>query len=111
MAISIAPINPTRIPGALASAPRFHLGPSGVAPSPMLALHPDSLAAFARTWRDLLAEVERAHPNAKRWHVIAAVPVSIAVEIGRAFMRDAHPPVSVYQLDGDIYFEALKVNE
>lgn len=104
-----APIDSARIPVNLTSAPRYSIGPDQVDPSPTLVSHPESVAAFATTWRELLAHVERTHPG-KRWHVVAAVPVSIAVELGRAFMREAQPPVTVYQRGNDQYFEALQVN-
>ena len=105
-----SPVNPENLPAALRELPRCALRPVGQAPSPVLMTSEQSLANFASAWRALLAEVESAFPRATRWHVVASVPVSVAVELGRAFMRDAQPPVAVHERTDAGYQAVLDVN-
>ena len=70
-----------------------------------------TLNAFAITWREMLGQVEAAHPLAKRWHLVAAAPVCVSIEAGRAFMREAQPPVTAYQRTGETYEAVLEVNK
>lgn len=107
-----SPVDPANLPAELRDLPRHILRPEGRTPSPLLVSSEQTLTNFASAWRTLLAEVEAAHPRAKRWHLVASVPVSIAVELGRAFMRGSQPPVTVYER-GDAeagYVAALNVN-
>jgi hypothetical protein len=105
-----SPVNPENLPAELRELPRRVLRPVGQAPSPVLITSEQSLTNFASAWRTLLAEVESAHPRTTRWHVVASVPVSVAVELGRAFMRDAQPPVTVYERTDAGYLAVLDVN-
>nr|WP_198151786.1 SAVED domain-containing protein [Kibdelosporangium sp. MJ126-NF4] len=105
-----SPVNPENLPVELRELPRRILRPVGQAPSPVLITGEQSLTNFASTWRTLLAEVESAYPRATRSHVVASVPVSVAVELGRAFMRDAQPPVTVYERTNAGYLAVLDVN-
>jgi hypothetical protein len=105
-----SPVNPENLPADLRDLPRRVLRPVGQAPSPVLITSEQSLTNFASAWRTLLAEVESAYPGATRWHVVASVPVSVAVELGRAFMRDAQPPAKVYERTDAGYLAVLDVN-
>jgi hypothetical protein len=105
-----SPVNPENLPPELRELPRHILRPEGRTPSPVLITNEQSLANFASAWRTLLAEVEAAHPHAKRWHLVASVPLSVAVESGRAFMRDSQQPVTVYERTDTGYVSALDVN-
>ncbi|WP_262003572.1 SAVED domain-containing protein [Microbacterium sp. Mcb102] len=68
------------------------------------------LDAFARAWRELLAVVEHRHPHAQRYHLVASVPVTAAVALGRHRMRGVHPAFVVYQRTADgTYEEALEI--
>jgi hypothetical protein len=98
------------LPGEISALPRIDVRPHGVAPSPTLISHEQSLALFATRWREALAMAETLYPRARRWHVVASAPVSIAVEAGRAFMRDAHPPVAVYERENSCYTSVLVIN-
>lgn len=106
-----APVEPSRLPEAIRGLPRFVLRPAGVSPSPTLVTSEFALNAFAVAWRDLLGQVEAAYPLAKRWHLVAAAPVSVSIEAGRAFMREAQPPVTAYQRTGETYEAVLEVNK
>ncbi len=107
-----AEVDPTRIPDALYRAPQLVLRPTGRTPSPTLMRNEKTLANFGVLFRDMLAEAERTYPSAQRWHLVAAVPVSAAVEAGRAFMREVQPVVHIYQRTPDqVYEDVLRVNE
>jgi hypothetical protein len=105
-----SPVEPANLPTELASLPRHVLRPLGITPSPVLITAEQSLANFANTWRTMLAEVETMHPHARHWHLVASIPLSVAVEVGRAFMRNSQPPVTVYERTDTGYEAALKVN-
>lgn len=102
-------INLSRLPEALANAPRVEVRPVGVAPDPTLISHEQSLTNWSESWRSAMAVTEAAYPGA-RWHLVMSAPVSVAIETGRAVMRDAHPAVSVYELVEDCYESVLVVN-
>lgn len=104
-------VDPAILPPELVKAPRVEIGPVGAPPGPTLISHEESLRNFATEWRQALAEAERRCPGARRWHLVASVPVTIAVEAGRALMVDAHPPVTVYErTDNATYVGVLIVN-
>jgi hypothetical protein len=73
--------------------------------------HEQSLANFGTRWRSALAAAESLFPAARRWHLVASAPVSVAVEAVRAVMRDAHPQVVVYEREKDCYTSVLVINE
>lgn len=107
-----AEVDTGRLPEHLAGAPRLTLRPDDAAPTPMLLTTEKSLKNFAAAFRDMLAAAETTFPAATRWHLVAATPVSASIETGRAFMRDAQPPVDVYQRTGDGgYTFALTIND
>ena len=104
-------VNVSYFPPEIAGAPRIEVRPRDIPPDPTLISHEQSVANFAAQWRLVLATAESEYPNAKRWHLIASAPVTIAVEVGRAIMRDAHPPVTVYERGTNCYEGVLVVNE
>jgi hypothetical protein len=57
---------------------------------------PEDLAQFRRTMRQLLDEIKAAHASESPVHVFPAVPVSVAVELGRVWMPKADMPLLVY---------------
>jgi hypothetical protein len=57
---------------------------------------PRDLQHFRQQMRIVLDEVKATHPSAKEIHVFAAVPVSIAVELGRIRMPKADLPFVLY---------------
>jgi 5-methylcytosine-specific restriction endonuclease McrA len=111
LAISLtAKVNKETLPKALRDLPYFEIWPTGGEFGPSVVAHPDTLRNFAEVWRTLLAAVEAKCAGSTRWHLIAACPVTAAVEAGRCFMREVQPPISVYQRDGDAYTCVLQVN-
>lgn len=107
-----AEVNPDRIPTDLHEVPRATLRPVRTDPTPTLLGNEESLRNFKLAFRGMLAAVEKAFPNAERWHLIAAAPVTACIEAGRSFMREVQPPVDVYQRTTDgTYTAVLTVND
>ncbi|MCN0178574.1 SAVED domain-containing protein [Salinispora arenicola] len=103
-------VNLAFLPDKIAGAPRVEIRPVDIAPDPTLISHEQSLANFAEQWRAALATAESLYPAARRWHLVASAPVSVAIEAGRAVMRDAHPPATVYERGRDSYEGVLVIN-
>jgi len=82
-------VNLDRLPDEIADAPRVEIRPAGVAPGATLMSHEQSLINFATQWRAALATAESQYLGAKRWHLVVSGPVTVAIEAGRAIMRDA----------------------
>jgi 5-methylcytosine-specific restriction endonuclease McrA len=99
-----------KLPYALQGLPYFEIRPVADRFGPGLFSHPGTLRNFADRWRLLLAEVEGTCRSATRWHLVAAAPVTPAIEMGRAFMRGAQPPTEVYQRQNDTYLPVVQVN-
>lgn len=107
-----AEVNIDRLPVELENVPVLTIRPDGIEATPSVLEHEDTLPAFRRAFRRMLATAEKKHPNATRWHLVGAMPVAAAIESGRAFMRDAQPPVDVYQrTEHDTYEAVLTINQ
>lgn len=104
-----APVSEQRLPEALTGLPVIRLSPHEQPASRDLISSRTALAAFSDGWRRLLNTVESNFPNARRIHVLAAVPTTAAVEMGRHRMREAQPPLAVYQRTEAGYTYALDV--
>lgn len=105
-----AEVQKTNLPEHLQGMPYFEIRPEADRFGPGLFSHPDTLRNFADRWRSLLAEVEAARPGATRWHLVAAAPLTPAIEMGRAFMREAQPPIDVYERQNSTYTAVAQVN-
>ena len=88
----------------------YEVRPAAVRPSPDVLATAAALDNFTKAWRGLLAHTEAEHPGLAQVEVFPAVPVTAAVAIGRAPMRDVHPRLRIYDRtsDGDYEF-ALEV--
>lgn len=104
-----APVSEQRAPEALAGLPIIRLFAEDHAASRDLISSRTALAAFSEAWRRLLSTVEADFPNTRRIHVLAAVPTTAAVEMGRHTMRQAQPTLAVYQRTEDGYAYAIDV--
>ncbi|MHC2791219.1 hypothetical protein ACVINZ_000231 [Mesorhizobium jarvisii] len=73
---------------------------------------PADLAEFARLFRTTLDAIKVAHGEDTIVHVFPAVPVSAAVEAGRAWQPKAHPALKIYdqnrKLGGFIFAHELE---
>jgi 5-methylcytosine-specific restriction endonuclease McrA len=104
-------VNADLLPTKIGACPRIEVRPQGATPDPTVISHEQSLLNFARRWRAALAAAESLFPSARRWHLVVSVPVSIAIEAGRAVMGSAHPPVEVYERGKDCYTGVLVIND
>lgn len=91
-----AAIAASRAPSHLAHAPSVRLSVPRGANSDVISTRAD-LASFAQTWRELLSTIERQWPKVERLHILAAVPATAAVTMGRHRMRAVHPTFVLYQ--------------
>ena len=69
------------------------------------------LDAGSVAWTKALALIEKRCPNVRTLHVVASVPASLAVRMGRARMRGAHPAFVVYQLDNGAYIPTPAITD
>lgn len=95
-----ARVDKSRTPPELADAPTIRLSATAGPSTDAIASRAD-LEAFGQAWRDLLSAVESRWPNAQRLHILAAVPATAAVTIGRHRMRAVHPTFVLYQRQDD----------
>lgn len=56
----------------------------------------NQLSLFRKTFRSLLNKIKFDHPDATEINIFPAVPVSIAIEIGRVWMPKADLPLNIY---------------
>jgi hypothetical protein len=99
-----------RAPEALRPLPTLRLRPVGGPRLPLIRSRED-LHTFAAVWREALQTLEERLPRVRQLHLLAATPVSAAIELGRHRMRDAHPDFVVYQLvDGKTYEAAITIS-
>ena len=103
-------VNRAIFPASLDGMPVVEIHPVDLPPSPTLLAHEQSLANFAGQWRAALADSEARFRGAKRWHLIASAPVTASVETGRSLVRGVHPPVTVYERNGESYEAVLELN-
>ena len=98
------------VPTALAGLPRWTLELANATPSPGPLRSAADLARFSVAVRDLLAEVERQAKQTQRLHVLAALPLSAAVELGRVHDAHVHPRLAVYNRADGVYAPALELS-
>ena len=99
------------LPDTFAGLPRIELHPSQGDGRAGLVESEADLAAAVRAWTDLLAKTETLYPKIERLHVIAAVPASVAVNMGRQRMRGAHPDLVIYELNDKEYIPTPPITD
>ncbi|MDP9418172.1 MAG: HNH endonuclease [Actinomycetota bacterium] len=90
-----------RLPAGTTAGAVYELRPADADPLTDLIRVPETLAAFSATYRAFLASIEGEHPNAKVLHVLGALPLTAAIELGRRRTRDVHPPLRVWDRNRD----------
>lgn len=68
-------------------------------PSPTFLRAKEQLELFTLAWRNLLSRVRQEHGDCCEIHLFAAVPVLVAIEIGRPLLPKVDPVLHVYNLD------------
>lgn len=92
-------IKENELPSELETLPVFSIQPTGgIIPQPDTIQNHSSLENFEKTFRDFLSSVELLHKPIRRLHLFSAVPLSVAVCMGRCISRDVAPDFSLYEL-------------
>lgn len=95
-------VDPGRLPARTTTGSHlYELRPSDRTPNPDLIDSQQTLDNFARSWRGLLADLEREHPGLTAVDIFPAVPIPSAVAIGQGVMRDIHPVLRVHDRTPD----------
>lgn len=103
-------IDEAQLPPDLTDLPRIVVRPVGVTPDVDIIRSRATLESFRRTVRDVYAALD-AHKNIKRLHVVAAAPMSAAVELGRVLDPHLHPALVVHdRANGGEYRRALEIS-
>jgi SMODS-associated and fused to various effectors sensor domain len=84
------------IPGVLRGLPTYVIEPKLVTPHPDVISNRQSLIEFVSVVRGLLSQIEATSKSTKHLHVLAALPISAAVALGRARDPHVHPTLVVY---------------
>jgi hypothetical protein len=102
-------VDPAQLPPALAGLPTFTLRLDGVEAGVDVLASRSSLAAFEREIRGLFASLEAPKKTVRRLHVVAAVPLSAAIALGRAHHPGVHPELVIYARAGNGYAPVLEI--
>jgi len=89
------------VPNELANLPRLILRPADAVPSPDLISSRQALQSFTSAGRTLLSDIEATAKGLQRLHILAALPVSAAVALGRVHDGHVHPAFGVYDRGAD----------
>ncbi|MFJ5099369.1 SAVED domain-containing protein [Streptomyces sp. NPDC088557] len=98
------------IPEQLAGLPRWVITPQDVVPSADVIDSLATLNEFINALRGLLSDLEAHHKHLRRLHVLAAAPVSAAVELGRVHESHVHPALAIYDRTDGRYTAALEIS-
>ena len=105
VAVSIsvtAPVSDRSIEAALGTpTPVYELSVPLETHSPTVIESPDQVELFSSRWRALLTRIKRDHGPDCSISLFPAVPVSIAVQLGRVLLPKADPPIRVYDYRRD----------
>jgi hypothetical protein len=102
-------IQRSEVPDELRGLSCWQVRPDGVTPAVDVINSLATLAAYTATLRSLMSILEAQHKSIRRLHVIAAVPVSAAVALGRIHDAHVHPALVVYDRTNDRYTIALEI--
>lgn len=69
----------------------------------------NALSEFTASWQAALTRIEQDWPQCERIHVLAAVPATAAVQLGRSRMRTSQPQLVIYQLTDNGYEKAVTI--
>lgn len=103
-------IQPDELPSHLSNLPRITVTPADITPGVDVISSVAALNDFTRCLRTVLSELEATDKQMKRLHVLAAVPLSAAVALGRARDAHVHPTFLIYDRTPDGYQAALEIS-
>ena len=97
-----APVSDQAIEAALGErSPIYELSVPPGAHSPTVIESPDQVELFSSRWRALLTRIKRDHGPDCAISLFPAVPVSVAVQLGRVLLPKADPVIRVYDYRRD----------
>lgn len=99
-----------RLPAEFQERTTYELRPIDAIPHRDVLRARSSFDNFTQCFHRLLSELEVRHKAAAELHLVIAAPVSAAITCGRSIMRDAQPPVIVYDFADGTYVPALEIN-
>lgn len=102
-------ISAGEIPEAVAGLPRYVLSPIATAPDKDLITSRETLVAFAIELRRLLSSLEVPAKTVRRLHVLAALPLSAAVALGRVHHAGVNPNLVLYDRADGRYAPVLEI--
>jgi hypothetical protein len=91
-------VNLDEIPSELANFPVFSIDPIGNVPYTDTIRNQASLKNFEDQFRKFLAQLEQSNKQIQRLHLFLAVPVSVAITIGRSINHDVAPSLTLYEI-------------
>ena len=102
-------IDAAELPVELRGLPTFEIRPAAGTPGPDTVASRASLSVFEAAVRRLFSQIEVSHKSVRQLHVLAALPLSAAVVLGRAHDRHVHPVLAVYDRTSAGYRIALEI--
>lgn len=102
-------IDVAEIPVGLADLPRYVLRPIDANPDKDLIASRETLAAFAAELRRFLSSLEVPVKTVRRLHVLAALPLSAAVTLGRVHHSGVNPTLVLYDRTDGRYVPVLEI--
>lgn len=98
------------LPAEVSALPCYVIEPNGGPPHPDTVRSRRTKDSFESALRALLGQMEATQKGARRLHVFAAAPVSVAVTLGRSVGWRIHPNLVVYdRLADGTYKQAMEV--
>jgi len=91
-------VNLDEIPSELGNFPVFSIDPAGDVPYTDTIRNQASLKNFENLFRKFLGQLEQTNKQIQRLHLFLAVPVSVAVTIGRVVNLDVSPNLTLYEI-------------
>lgn len=97
------------VPASLRGMRRWEIRPVGAPTGPDIMSTRGCLERFTRVLRNFFAELEADAKTLERLHVLPALPISAAVELGRVHHPQVHPQLLVYERLAGCYMPTLEV--
>lgn len=102
-------IQPDEFPDELKDLPCWMIASEDKVPSVDVIDSLATLNEFTRSLRTLLSTLEAQKKHLKILHVLAAIPVSVAVTLGRVHDANVHPKMAIYDRADGRYAVALEI--
>lgn len=71
---------------------------------------PEDLSAFWHIYQQVMNQILNVHGGKCQVHLFSAMPVSAAFEVGRRYMKNVYPVVTIFEADKN-FFETIKLGD